>query len=107
MASLQLINIKCIKKQDSISPDEPYITLDNSIVYSGSRFKKDVTRDLQSKPPYEFENQVNMKLYEKDRNSRDDFLGEVVILASQTGRRSARFNERSGADYEIFYEVSN
>ena len=71
----------------------------------GSGFKKDVSRNLLSTNPYQFNDRVTMELYEKDRGSRDDFLGQVVISNTPQGERSARFNERAGADYVIRYEV--
>ena len=35
MALLQLKNITCVKKQDSVSKDEPYIKLNGDNVYAG------------------------------------------------------------------------
>ena len=105
MARLQLRNITCTKKQDSISPDQPYIMLNGTKVYSGTGFKKNDSRNLQTTEPFQFSNLVRMELYEGDRGSRDDFLGEATIDDTPRGQKSVRFNERAGADYEIFYEV--
>ena len=106
MSRVQLKTITCFKKQDTFNKDKPVIKLDGEIVWQATGFKKDTTRSLQTVDPYSFTKQVKLELYEQDRGSRDDFLGEKIIddKPQNLGVRAARF-VRKGADYEISYEV--
>ena len=103
---LQLINIECNKKQDSIGKDEIAILADNNPIFERSGFKKNVSADLQTVPGYVFEDQVSLEVIERDRNSRDDSLGQRLITSNQTGVRTLSFNSRPGADYTVTARVT-
>ena len=106
MAQLRLKSITCIKKQELVNKDTIAIKLDGVQVWSGTGFKKNVTRSLETVDPHKFTNQVKLEVEEVDRG-RNDFIGEKVIQNKPRnfGVREVSFAPKPGIDYRMTYEV--
>ena len=107
MATLKITELKCVKKQDSISKDEVRIDVDDIRGFSGPHTMKK-KQALRLSATHTFAGCARIKLYEEDKNSRDDYLGDHTIKEEEAGlgTRVAHFNERTKADYHIKYYVT-
>ena len=106
MKTLKIIELKCVKKQDSISRwDEVRIDVDGKRLSGPHTINKKKALPLSAQR--DFTGSATIKLYEEDKNSKDDFLGSHMVKEEEfgLGERIAHFNEKKRADYHIRYCV--
>jgi hypothetical protein len=106
MAQVKITELKCVKKQDSISPDEIRIEVDGKSISGPHKMKKNNTLKLSATA--DFTDSALIKIYEEDKNSNDDYLGSHKVYANEfdDGTQEAHFNFKKRADYHIKYSVT-
>ena len=110
MAILTIIDVECVKKQDTVGHDTIYVQVDgNYLAGPLSLGKRDVVG--LSNATYNFTGSANIELIEVDGKvggSNDENLGSVTVRAAQAGPAilSGDFNRLNGADYLIRYKIT-
>jgi hypothetical protein len=114
--TLKLLDMKCVKRQDTVGKDTVRILVNGSTP-SGPHFM--VTGgEITLNSSYNFSNGEPAKIHlweqdgpnfdpHEDKND-DDYLGEVIVPATPTtnpDRVTVNFNRLSGAFYEVTYTV--
>ena len=110
MATLTIVDVKCVKKQDTVGQDSIHVHVDGKhLAGPFSMGKTDVAT-----PPnatYNFTGSANIELIEVDGSvggSNDENLGSFTVKDRPTGRDPvpADFNRLSGAAYILRYKVT-
>ncbi len=106
MVELKITKLKCVKKQDSISPDEIYIKVDDKLL--AGDFKMGRNDKVTPNATHKFTESAVVSVWERDKNSRDDCLGTLKVKADQAGGRlwEKHFNALKKADYHMNYRVT-
>lgn len=99
-ATITFTSLHCIRKQDVIKNDEPYLYVDGVEVWNGVMGKGD-TKSLNNLRR-SFDGSMTVTLKEKNPNSWKT-LGTVVI---ETGEKPPAVFKTSGAHYELFFTIS-
>lgn len=102
---LELKELKCIRKQDTVGRDEPKIVVDGKTVYGPGDIGKGERVTLNRTALFTTSAQV--QLLEVDSGSDDD-MGTITVRGSaQSGQGSQKAEfHRTHADYELTYTVA-
>jgi hypothetical protein len=105
MATLELNELACERKQDAVGKDEPEIWIDGAQVWTGSMGKGD---SAVFSPPIKrtFKGQIVVELKERDGsggNANRKLLGQQTFSASSSAS-PATFSA-SGYRYKLHYRV--
>jgi len=101
MSAINLVSLKCVRKQDVVGKDEPEIWLDGKKEWNGV-MKKGETKVLV---PLSIEFDESIKVEIKERNP-DSFklLGTKTVSANRSDPQPVDF-KTAGAHYELTYTV--
>ena len=101
---LELKELKCIRKQDTVGNDDPKILVDGRTVYGPGSIGKGGKVVLNRTAL--FTSTAQVQLIEVDSGSDDDMGTITVRGASQVnqGTQTGEFH-RTNADYELTYTV--
>ncbi len=105
MATLIMKSIECIKPNDIIGSDEPYLTVDGQPVWSGA-MKKGETEVLSGgrSDEVEFTGSVLVRLLETNDHSSKQIDVPIRVDEDPTNHGKAVF-KTSGTHYEVEYRV--
>lgn len=107
MARLKLLDLRCIKSQES-GGDEPYLLVDGEKVWKSEEMNSGEFVSLRSLDLIHFEDKIKVELMEKDSGmfNRDDKLGACMIRETGLGKDEldCEFDE-DGAHYMLIYKV--
>ncbi|MEZ5417184.1 MAG: hypothetical protein R2708_07565 [Vicinamibacterales bacterium] len=101
MATLNLTELKCIRKQDITGSDEPEIYIGGLKVWDGKMKKDDVERLSESRG---FSDSVLVELKERDGHSAKS-LGQWTITDTPTSTKTLTATS-SGYHYQLKYTVA-
>ncbi len=101
MATLNLTQLKCIRKQDIIGKDEPEIYIGGLKVWDGKMGKGDVKPLSESRG---FSDSVLLELKERDGKSAKS-LGKWTISDTPSSTKTLTATS-SGYHYELKYSVA-
>ena len=105
MATLELNELVCNRKQDVVGTDEPEIWIDGAQVWSG-RLGKGNSATFSPPIRRNFGGQILVELKERDRsggNAKRKLLGQQTISTSSSASPAAF--SASGYDYRLHYRV--
>lgn len=102
MATLELTQLHCHRKQDVIGKDEPRLVVGDSVVWNGV-MEKDSNANLRP-TNIKFEDYTKVKLYEMNNKDAKQIGDEAVIR--EHGNPSTVHFKTSGAWYELYFKVS-
>jgi hypothetical protein len=110
MATLTIVDVKCVKKQDTVGQDSIHVHVDGKHLAGPFAMGKTDVVTLRD-ATYNFTGSANIELIEVDGSvggSNDESLGSVTVRAAQAGPSilTGDFNRLSGADYQIRYKVT-
>lgn len=102
---VNLLSLACIKKHDPVGPDEPQLSINGTLKFSGSMEKGAPPVDLRPRSAL-FTASAAIKLVEVDKGTSDD-LGTITATSAQAGQGEVRdfFDRKTNALYELVYEV--
>ncbi len=108
MPKLKLHSLKCHQTEDFLGPDEPYLVVNQSIVWGPGSLNNGASANLQGVPTIDFTTPVSIALYDQDTDflDSDDLLGGTLIGTGQAGQgpQQATFSGDE-ALYNLSYEV--
>ena len=108
MPKLKLKKLKCVETEDFVAADEPYLVVDQNVVWGPGSLANGDTANLQSVDEIEFTGNVGVQLFDQDTGflDPDDLLGGITIGSGQAGQglKTASFTG-DGANYVLSYEV--
>lgn len=102
MATLNVTEVKCIRKQDISGSDEPEIYIAGLKVWDGKMAKGDVEPLDETRP---FSDSVLLELKERNGNSAKS-LGKWTINDTPTTSTKTLTATSSGYHYEVKYSVA-
>jgi hypothetical protein len=110
MATLTIVDVECVKKQDTVGQDSIHVHVDGKHLAGPLAMGKGDVVGL-SNATYNFTGSANIELIEVDGSvggGNDENLGSVTVRAAQAGPAilTGEFNRLSGADYHIRYKVT-
>ncbi len=102
---LELVELHCTRKQDTVGSDEPKLLVDGVTVYGPGSVKKGGTVNLAGRSAL-FSKTAQVQLIEVDAGVDDDMGTFTVNGAAQVDRgdQQGEFH-RTHADYELTYRV--
>ncbi len=97
---LDLVKLKCIRKQDTVGRDEPKIVVDGRTVYGPGDIGKGETITLNRTAL--FSGSAQVQLVEVDTGNDDD-MGTITVRGSAQVDRGNQVGEfhRTHADYQL------
>lgn len=102
---LTLMTLTCVKKQDTVGPDEVLVYVGDNKPVGPLKISKN-GQGVYVGGSTEFDGEILITLKEQDKGGKDDVLGSWKAYASETdGIRRAHFHALSGADYHLLYDV--
>lgn len=102
---LELVELHCTRKQDTIGADEPKLLVDGVTVYGPGSVKKGGTINLAGRSAF-LDKTAQVQLIEVDAGVDDDMGTQTVNGASSVGRGDQQLEyHRTHADYELTYQV--
>lgn len=101
---LELKELKCIRKQDTVGNDEPKIVVDGRTVYGPGNISKGGKATLNRTAL--FTGTAQVQLIEVDAGSDDD-MGTITVSGAAQVNRGTQTGEfhRTHSDYELTYTV--
>jgi hypothetical protein len=103
MATLELTELHCVRKQDVTGSDEPRIKVNGAVVWNGA-MKKGDTRNLRP-TSVGFSGSATVKLEEMN-GSNAKLIGTAATIRDTAGNAQPVVFKTSGAHYELYFEVS-
>jgi hypothetical protein len=103
MATLELTELHCVRKQDIDGFDEPQIKVNGAVVWNGA-MKKGDTRNLRP-TSVGFSGTATVKLEEMN-GSKAKEIGTPQSIRDSGGNAQPVVFKTSGAHYELYFEVS-
>ncbi|MBD1842625.1 hypothetical protein H6F89_04210 [Cyanobacteria bacterium FACHB-63] len=100
MATLELIRLRCERKQDVTGNDEPRIKVDGVPIWDGTVAKGG---SAPINKTVRFENQVSVSAEEMNK-TKSKQIGDAVIVHESGNPKFLTF-KTSGAHYEVDFEV--
>jgi hypothetical protein len=109
MATLKVLTMECVKKQDTVGQDSIHVHVDGTHLAGPFAMGKTDVK-VFSGATRDFTGSAILELIEVDGKfggSNDESLGTVTVQEAQAGQGSigCDFNRLSGADYHVEYEV--
>jgi len=110
MATLTIVDVECVKKQDTVGSDSIHIHVGgNHLAGPFAMGKGDVVTLPNTTFP--FKRSAEIELIEVDGavgGSNDESLGKWTVTEAQAGRGilTGDFHRLSGADYHVRYKVT-
>ncbi len=108
MPKLKLLSLQCHQTEDNLGPDEPYLVVNQNVVWGPTSMGSGQSTTLQVVDPIEFAGNVGVQLFDQDTGflDPDDLLGGISISGQQAGQgtRQGSFTG-DGAIYTLNYEV--
>ena len=110
MATLTIVDVECVKKQDTVGQDSIHVHVDGKhLAGPFSMGKTDVV--TLPNTTYPFTGSASIELIEVDGaygGGNDESLGKVTASAAQAGSGilTGNFHRLSGADYHVRYKVT-
>lgn len=110
MATLTVVDVKCIKKQDTVGQDSIHVHVDGKHL-AGPLAMGTKDEKVLRNATYNFTGSATIELIEVDGSvggSNDESLGTVTVRAAQAGPSilTGEFNRLPGAAYTINYKVT-
>ena len=104
MPILRLIALRCNRQEDWTGDDDTYITINGTKFWGPKKFDDRQSRTINK--DHQFANRAEVRLYEYDTDSDDDFLGSHEVLRDEAGGGEKKINfSNSGASYDLWYIV--
>lgn len=108
MPKLRLLALQCYTTEDNLGADEPYLVVNQNVVWGPGNLNNGDLADLHTVPTVPFAGTLGISLYDQDTGvfDPDDLLGGILIGEGQAGQgfKQATFNG-DGALYSLSYEV--
>lgn len=101
---LELKELKCVRKQDTVGDDDPKLIVDGRTVYGPGSIKKGGKVTLNRTAL--FTGTAQVQLIEVDAGSDDD-MGTITVRGAAQVNRGTQTGEfqRPHSDYELTYSV--
>jgi hypothetical protein len=109
MATLQLGQVKAIKKQDAVGTDKVNVYANGQWVDGPISVSKNDKKPAKSSFYTAFNSSIKIELKEQDGaqgGNNDDSLGSVTISATDIGTHTADFDALNHAFYTLQYTVT-
>lgn len=103
MATLELINLHCVRQQDVTGYDEPQLFVDGNSQYGPGRLKKGQSVSLRPRT-VKFNGAAKVKLVEVNPGKSKE-LGTSTITDDQKNKTLTAEFHTSGSHYELSYKV--
>jgi len=105
MATLELISLHCVRKQDVTGYDEPQLFVEGKSVYGPGRVNKGQTITL-SPLTVKFNGAAEVRLMEVNPKKDKQIGPEFKVNTDQAGKTLTHEFHTSGAHYKLKYKVT-